>query len=276
MKKIAFVWYWEGASKTYYNWRDGLRAAIEEIDKKHLVGWYMDKTMPDIEEDHDIILLWGDSNCEAIHQLYKYRAKKGIFLTTNPTNPDNLRQFDAVFCESDVVFEEVRRLGLKGVKAFGTDTDFFKPKKTEKDIEYFYPATFSPWKKQSEIAYLGSKLLCVGTVQPDGEDELQACKDSGVRLEIGYFPAEKIKQYYNRAQHVVIPAVHGSERTVLEAMSMNILPEILHPDINKKAYSFIEEYFVEKEINPKLTPRRFVLNNYSHKHYAKTVIKSLL
>ena len=35
---------------------------------------------------------------------------------------------------------------------------------------------------------------------------------------------EIYKDYYRKSQNVIIPAIHGSERTVLEAMSMDILP----------------------------------------------------
>src|SRR3990167_10838178 len=114
-----------------------------------------------------------------------------------------------IFAESEPVYNEVRALGLPVIKAFGTDTDFFKPKKVKKTIEYFYPATFSPWKRQRDIAYLGNKLLCVGTKQPDGKLDYQECKKAGVKIEEGYFPVEKILNYYQRAKNVIIPAYHG-------------------------------------------------------------------
>ena len=33
--KIAFIWYWDRASEIKPNWRDGLRSALEIIEKKH-------------------------------------------------------------------------------------------------------------------------------------------------------------------------------------------------------------------------------------------------
>ena len=79
--------------------------------------------------------------------------------------------------------------------------NFFTPDETvKKDLEYFYPATFSPWKLQSRIAHLGPKLTCIGTVQPDGEYDLRCCQDNDVNIEIGYFPVEKIRDYYRRAK----------------------------------------------------------------------------
>ena len=178
---------------------------------------------------------------------------------------------DVVFCESQPVLKKVVDAGVNGMLAFGTDSDFYKPNPdVKKDIEYFYPSTFSPWKRQSDIAYLGNKLLCCGTIQEDGYGELEACEKTGVQRKIGYFPAEEIRDLYNRAQNVIIPAIHGSERTVLESMSMSILPEVTNAE-NIRAQSYVEEY---KKSGIK-SPREFVLKNYSHKIYAKNILKAL-
>ncbi len=268
--KIAFVWYWDQASEMIDKWRDGLRAAMEIIAKDNEVVWFLDKKVPDLKDNFDIILLWSDDNCEFIQELPKYSAKKGLCLTTNPHNPGNLLAFDAVFCESTPVLQEVRNLGIKGVKAFGTDTDFFTPKGKKKYIKYLYPATFSPWKRQSEIAYLGKDLWCIGTLQSDGEGELNACIEEGVHTIVEYMPVKRLLKYYRDAENVVIPAVHGSERTVLESMSCGIKPVVIHPLENKKANSYILE--LEES---KLSPREFVIKNYSAQKYADTIMEAL-
>lgn len=269
--KIAFIWYWGRASEIYDDWRDGLRAAMEEIGKTNQVSWFFDETAPEPRDNFDAIILWGDSNCPLIKYLDDYNCKKAICLTTNPVNADNLRAFDAVYCESDIVLQQAKNEGLKAIKAFGTDTDFFSPDASvKKDIEYFYPATFSPWKRQSELVHLRDKLTCIGTIQPDGKEEYEACKRYGVNLEIGYFPAEKIRDYYRRTEKIVIPAIHGSERTVLEAMACNILPDVVNP-VNVKTKSFIKEY----NKSDCHTPRQFILENYSHHIYAKQIMKGL-
>lgn len=260
--KIAVCWYFDKASQVFDNWRDGLRGAIEVLSKKHQISWFLDKNLPDPEDKYDFYLVWDDSNTDAIDRLPK-DAKKGICLTTDPVNFQKLRQFDVVYCESEPVYEKVRREGIRAIRAFGTDTDFFKPTDVEKDIEYFYPATFSPWKLQRDIAHLGKKLLCIGTFQPDGMDDYDPCVKNGVQVKLGYFPPEVIRDYYNRAKHVIIPAIHGSERTVLEAMSMNILPEVTNQK-NVRTMSYVEEF---KKSNC-ISPREFVIKNYSAWGYA--------
>ena len=264
---IALIWEWDKAKEIMPLWRDGLRACIEKLEKIHNVDWLLFETP---KKEYDWILAWSGSYSNFSRMKSTYNAKRGLFLTTTPDDPDNLKGFDVVFCESTPVYEAVRRLGVRAIKAFGTDAEFFTPKKVKKDIEYFYPATFSNWKLQSNIAYLGNRLTCVGTVQPDGKEELEACKKTGVNIETGYFPVEKIRDYYRRAEKVIIPAIHGSERTVLEAMSCNILPEVLEPVRNRKTYSYIKEY---KESG--LTPREFILKNYTADCYLKAVLKGI-
>ena len=292
--RICFLWFFDKAPQVYDNWRDGLRSAIELIGKKHKVNWVIGKEYP--EDVYDVILFWDDSNSAFFDKIDDYHCKKGLFLTTDPQNFDNLRKLDVVYCESQPVYDAVRAQGIHAVKAFGTDTDFFRPSNCKctchegylstnqpsgdhlgecykncngkKDIEYFYPATFSPWKRQSELAPLGDKLLCVGTVQPDGISELQKCLRTGVKVEEGYFPAEKILGYYQRSKKVLIPAIHGSERTVLESMACEIKPEVNKENV--RAYSYIKE--LEES---GLEPREFVVKNYSHKKYAEDILRGL-
>lgn len=265
--KISVIWYWDQAEEIYPKWRDGHRAAFEEVGKKHEVDLILGKKLPDYQPD--FLLFWDDSNSEMFQHLDKYNCRKGLCLTTDPHNIDNLRKLDVVFVETDPVYDAVRRNGIRTIKAFGTDTDFFYPKDVEKDIEYFYPATFSPWKKQSDIAHLGKDLVCVGTVQPDGKEEYEACKKAGVQIEEGYFPIEKIREYYWRTKKITIPAIHGSERTVLEAMACGILPEVTNPK-NVRTKSYIKEI---KESG--LEPRQFVEEYYSHKQFAEDLLRGI-
>lgn len=266
--KIAFIWNFDKASQIYDYWRDGLRAAIEEIGKEHEVDIYLGDDYKNIDEKYDNYLFWTDSNDPIIDYFQGKEGIKGLILTTSPQNIPNLKKYDVVFCESRPVYEECRMHGIRAVHAFGTDTEFFKPDDTKKDIHYFYPATFSPWKRQSAIAHIGQLLYCIGTVQADGQEELQACLDNGVHVAEGYFKAEHIRDLYKRTREVPIPAIHGSERTILESMSMDLFPTV-NPE--NKAYAIIEKF---KWTNLD-SPREFILRHYSEKQYAEKIKKGL-
>lgn len=270
MAKISFIWEWERAKEIEPNWRDGLRKAIEILGKRHEIDWYLMKA-PELKKDYDWIITWCDSNSNFSKFFTKYPAKRAICLTTHPTNYHNLQGFDVVFCETSIIYEECRMRGIHAVRAFGTDEEFFTPKSSKEDIEYFYPATFSPWKRQRDIAHLGNKLTCVGTVQPDGQEDYDACVNNAVNVEVGYFPPDKIRDYYNRAKNVIIPAVHGSERTVLESMSMNIVPTVTNEQ-NKRARSYINEY----KASGMIMPRAFIQKFYSAKKYADDMERGML
>jgi len=267
---LNFLWWWGGAEKAYPSWRDGLRAALEYIAKDHGVIYQMGEQPP--QDVGDFTLIWGDSTCPAIDLVRPFKGRKGIILTTWPHDIENLKKLDVVFCESSPIYNEVRRHGLHAVKAFGTDSNFFvADPRARKSIEIFYPATFSPWKRQEIIAPMfKNKLWCVGTLQPDGQEQLAACQRHGVHVEIGYFPVEKIRRYYQKSKRVVIPADHGSERTVLESMACGIVPEVLN--IDNRAYSYLQEYrYSECE-----SPREFIEKYYSGEKYGKTLLQYML
>lgn len=265
---IAFVWPFAKAHEIEPNWRDGLRSALDLLAKDHTVEWFVGSRVP--TEAYDAYLVWDDSNSAVLAPLKALGGKLGLFLTTDPHNIANLKLCDVVYCESQPVYDQVRRQGLRAIRAFGTDTDLFSPDPTvEKTIPYFYPATFSPWKRQSSISHLGRDLLCVGTVQPDGLVELQSCRGNNVRVELGYFPVEQVRDWYRQSHNVLIPAIHGSERTVLEAMSMDLQPRV-SPD-NAKAYSYVREY-LDSGLH---SPREFVLSRYTAKHYADQIAKGI-
>lgn len=266
--KIAFVWPWERAKEIFPNWRDGHRAVIEELAKVHQVDWYIAEDSVTVKDGYDFYLFWDDGSSLIHHNL---KGKKGLMLTSD-NNLGRISPLDwhIIYCESQPIYEKARSLGYRAIKAMGTDTDFFKPTNKAEDIDFFYPATFSPWKRQRDIACLRQSLLCVGTIQPDGEEDLNECKKNHVQIEIGYFPAEKIRDYYNRAIEVIIPAIHGSERTVLEAMSMDLYPKVINSQ-NVKAKSYIEE-FKKTSFD---SPRDFVLKYYSHYEYAKNLLKGM-
>lgn len=265
---LAFIWNFDKARQIYDYWRDGLKAAIEEIGQDNEVDVYLGEDYKNIDKQYDSYLFWTDSNDPIIDHFVSAQGTKGIILTTSPQNIQNLKKYDIVFCESKPVYEQCRMHGLRAMHAFGTDTEFFKPDSTPKSIHYFYPATFSPWKRQSAIAHLGNFLWCVGTVQPDGLQELEACVKAGVHIAEGYFKPEHIRDLYKKAREVPIPAIHGSERTILEAMSMDLFPDV-NPE--NKAYAIIEKF----KWTTLDSPREFVLKYYDHRQYAEKIKKGL-
>ena len=265
---IDLVWYFSKAHWVYPLYRDGVRAAMEEIARRgHTVRWHLGLD-PQIPTDSDFILLWDSSGSQFIKRLKDYPQRKGIILTTDlGMDVEALRPFDIVFAEAQPVVDKIRPYGIRVVKAFGTDTDFFRPTYEEKLYKAFYPATFSPWKRQNLFAdKYGRDGLCVGTVQPDGWGIYEHCIRQGTHVITGYLPAKLLKALYNMSEFVDITGWEGSGRTVLEAMSLG--KDVLVSPENHKCQSYIDEY-----TRSGLEPRDFVLKNYSEKTYADAILK---
>lgn len=267
--KIAFVWYFDKAKWVYPNWHDGLKAAMRVIEKKHEVDWYLGTDVK-IPDEYDFILNWDNSTSGFIPQMKTLRGRKGLVLTTDlGMEIEPLRNYDVIFPEAQPVYDKLVANGINAIKAFGTDTDFFQPLGNEKIYDVFYPATFSPWKRQSLFSDLyKDKGLLLGTIQPDGWDIFQHCVVNKTPIVVGYLPAEEVRILYDKSKKVHITGWEGSGRTVLEAMSMN-LPVEVTPD-NHKAFSYVKEWEASG-----LSPREFVLKNYSHKHYARDLLRGI-
>ncbi len=267
--RIALVWYFNQAHDIYPLWRDGHRAAFELLSKHYQVDWYMGTDF-NVPQGYDFYLLWDSSNSDYFSKLDELKGRKGLCLTTDwQLSVDNLRRFDVVFAEAQPVVDACKPAGVRVLKAFGTDSNFFVPNKMKQIYGAIYPATFSPWKRQDIFAeeFKGDGL-CVGTIQPDGIDIYRRCKELGTNLIIGYLPVEALKVLYDVSGEVVITGYEGSGRTVLESLSMN-KPIRVHPD-NLKGTSYIDEW---KESG--LSGRDFILENYSGEKFCEQLIKGI-
>ena len=261
------VWYWSRAKEIFPNWRDGLRTAMEILEKKYDVDWILGEIEP--EDKYDFILVWSDDEPALLQKSYSCPMGL-IYGSTFIPDVNKLRKVKVVYVENSITYELMRRDTIRAIRAFGTDTEFFSPDDTKKDIKFFFPGTFSPWKKQRDIAYLGKDLTCVGEVQHDGQVDVRACVDNKVNVILTNVPGKEVRDFYRRARKVIIPADYGSERTVLESMSMDILPEVLS-DKNDRAKTYLKEF----EESGMKSPREFIKKFYSAEQYAKQIMKGI-
>lgn len=282
---IAIVWDWNKAAWAKPLVHDGLMAALNLIGEKHQVDWFIPPDFPP-KNKYDWILPWGVSSIPFNDTIEKYKARKALLCAGHPYDILNNHKFETIFVESPGVYKELK--GHKNVVlAFGTDTDFFKPRKMKKIIDAVYPATYSPWKRQIFFAKaIGNRGLACGVLQHDGKTEYEACLSNGVYSLVGLVPTRMVATLYNIARSCVITAVHGSERTALEAMASNLplvvtndneltcsllSKECIKADPNPRA---IKEAF-EEAINKEVNTRDYILRNYSHKIYAERMLKEL-
>ena len=278
--RVAIVHPWEGAKFTEPVQWDGLHKALQIIGQKHQVDWFLAGDVPD--DTYNWIIPWGVGSIPFNYTIEKYKARKAFLCAGHPQDTANFEKFEAIFVESPAVAKQI--LHPKVVLAFGTDTDFFKPEEEEEIFDVFFPATYSPWKRQDLFAEAtkGLKALTCGVVQPDGIEIYNKCKEVGGYTMAGLVPSKLIAKLYNMSKVVCITAWHGSERTALEAMASN-RPLIITKD-NELTCSLagngycIEpnpeklRYWIEKLMDDTTDMRTHVMQRYTHQHYAQKLL----
>lgn len=291
--RIAFVWT-NGIrdKKRFEHWNDGLRAAMRIIEKKHDVTFHEpDEDLPEV----DWILFW-EAACthdsaewgEAYRKVMNSPQRKALLFAGGPIKEEWLRGFDHVFYESDCNGAELDILGIKCSKAFGVNTDIFKPKPLLNDFEVTAHGTCASWKRQWLVGEaFGSQALVFGRNQKSDPSPFERCKRAGAVV-LPEQPYEKTAMWINSGRVSVNCADEwgGGQRQTLEAMACGI-PVVVMSD-SPKNIEYIEQGGVGVISKPEVeairkaveeakalkdNPRKFVMKNYTHKHYAKALLE---
>lgn len=205
----------------------------------------------------------------------------------------NTPYFDHIFVESEVYKTKLNEAGYDNVSiAFGTNTELFKPVSGQPKLyDTLFPGTFALWKRHQLYAQAvqGLRSLAVGYIYEDHEQECwQDCLKNGVMI-MPHVSAETLRYLYAASHVVVVPSLSsgGSQRTVLEAMAMNI-PLVVtdsdkfdyarghgvwEADPTKESIRGIVDVLLDGE--PEVDTRRYVLDNWSEFNYAEALEKGL-
>lgn len=246
----------------------------------------------------DAILFWADMTRPNIRPMYdwlqNHEWKVPIAICFAGGNPlgENAPFFDHIFVESEVYKKVFEDAGYPVSIAFGTNTDLFKPiPEQPKLFDTIFPATFAAWKRHHLYAQAiegqGLKALAVGQIYDNHEQECwQECMMRGVAV-MPHTSAEVLHWLYAASKVCVVPSssAGGSQRTVLEAMAMN-LPLIV-TDSDKfdyaKGYAFEAEpnsesirSMIHAALDTEVNSRDYVVKNWSHLTYADALESKLL
>jgi len=309
--RIAFVWDWPPVLSQVSTWEDGLAAAIRELQTRHEIQVvmpgdehvikhsYFDITVvPDVSKavfgfDPDVILVWGDMTRPNTPSLVELGKPIAVCFAGGETDSYNTPLYDHIFVESQIYKEKLNAAGYNNVSiAFGTNTDLFRPIEQNKQFDTIFPATFAAWKRHDLFAHatMGLRSLAVGYIYKDHEQECwEECLKLGTTI-LPHVSAQVLKYLYATSRICVIPSMSsgGSQRTVLEAMAMN-LPLII-TDSDKYDYAhesgkvFVAEPTAESirgyidailDGEHEINTRDYVLENWSHLRYAEALEKGL-
>lgn len=303
--KIAVVHDWEPSVEQELTWRDGLCAAIRELGTRHEVKFWtcgegmvlrhpyfpihFSNDIPSEVRDFnpDVILHWADCTRPNAMPLKALGKPMALCFAGGDTMRDNTMLFDHFFVESSVYKARFESMGKSVSIAFGTNTDLFQPTKSARYFDAIFPATFALWKRHKLFADAvhGLRTVAVGYQYQDHEQECwQICRDAGVLI-LPHISAEALRTLYAASKCVVITSNHqgGSQRTVLEAMAMNI-PVIVMNDSDKTT-EYVREgggWIVDPEPSEirraidslsgvPIKTRDYVLSKWSHIKYAEAL-----
>lgn len=301
--RLAFVHDWKVNFQQELDWQDGLSAALAELRKRghtvqlfvcgdqvgsipnplHDITVSLSMTDSVAEFNPDVILCWADMTRDNARPLKELGKPMALCFAGGEVDSYNTYLFDHVFVESLIYKQKLDDLGVSCSIAFGTNTDLFQPVEQAKVFDTIFPATFAAWKRHDlyarSVQWLNS--LAVGYMYTDHEQECwQECLRMGVTV-LPHASAEVLHRLYAASKVCVITSLSsgGSQRTVLEAMAMN-LPLVV-TDSDKFDYLTDECFRVEPEAETirgavtalldgerTIITRQHVLDNWSHIQYA--------
>lgn len=193
---------------------------------------------------------------------------------------------DIVFVESKSYVDWMKPMGVNVTRAFGTNTELFKPMPNPKVFDAFFPATGAAWKRHHLFAEaFKDKGLIAGWWQPHEPECLQVCVDNGTAVLHHQMP-ESVNYLYSMAHTVVVTSADngGSQRTVLEAMACNV-PVVAMAD-STMTTEYIRDCGIGEIVEPNVpdiqkaverlkgkpvNTRDWILENYSEYNYADAI-----
>lgn len=251
--RIAFIW--QGLSGRYGFWQDGLYAAMKLLEQEHEVR-YFDFPLEGLHGfKPDIVLYWESPVTQFSRDAHNWNTvcmlpyPKCLLFAGGPLRAMDVKDFDLVFVESRINEEDCERQGIPYKRAFGTNTQLFKPVETPKIYDAFMHATFAGWKRHELFAEaVGSKGALAGRRQEHDDNGYQR----SVKLGVTIFPeqnAEALSKLISSSWVVLNTSNFegGGQRCTLEAMACGV-PVIVMAD-SPKNREFVEDcgggYIVE-------------------------------
>lgn len=313
--RIAFLWDWDIVPEHAITWKDGIAAAIRILSTRHDLKFFAVGQQSVLHHDYfdinvlpkgdflvegikeykpDVILHWGDMTRPHAKPLASLGIPMAICFAGGSTEAENWYKFGHIFVEN----EEYRKKFLSQSDipctiAFGTNTELFKPvPNAVKSLDAFFPAVFADWKRHDLFykATQGLKTLCAGFMYPVSERYCwEAPMESGV-IVMPNISSEASRMLIAQSKCVLVTSknVGGSQRTVLEALSMNT-PVIVMSD-NLKCCEYLrdvgcEDWIVDPEpdkikekvlnIVPRETRER-IIGKWDEKTYADRIENGII
>lgn len=298
-KKIFFNWDFPVSTIDFEAWDDGLSKALRIMMIKYDVEVIPLATQDTaliyqtIEEvNPDIILCWGSLDRPSFGAIKQFNKPTALCFAGGATSHGNKANFDVIFVENQQYVDDFKKQGIDAKRAFGVNEGLFLPTITMyPHFRAIYPAAFIRWKRHKLFAEaVGETGLAVGTMLDDETSRIAInhCLEYGTMI-LPQVPYSVLPFLMSQAATVVIAADAGSQRTTLEAMSMN-KPVIVTSD-NEKNCEYVRASGVGMIVEPTAEAireavkdhkiakaengRNFIMQNYTSEMYADALWREL-
>ena len=263
----------------FWQWRDGLWAAMKLLEDEHTVTYHLDgicncKTSP------DLVMAWGGTLSRPYQHALEMNTKRILLFAGGSRDRKLFEGFDMTCFENEQHTFEAQ--GIRCMTAFGTNTKVFKPLIQPKIFDVVYPGAFGLWKRKDLFAQSvkGLKAFTFGNIQYHEPECLQVCIDHNIAVSAD-LPQEVVPYFMAMSRTVLVLPVPfiGGQRTVIEAMAMK-LPVIV-PNDAPLVCEFAQHGGMMVDPDPdvinnaiKMAPQvnqtgyEYVMYNLTEKHYA--------
>jgi glycosyltransferase involved in cell wall biosynthesis len=288
MAKVPIDFVWQGITERKEHWKDGLWAAMQILEKVFDVEYK--EPWDDIRDDATI-LYWeapctvNGRNAPHYNRIHELPNRKILLFAGGPIKKEWVQNFDLLAVESQVNEKECEVLGIPHKRAFGINTDIFKPIDAEKIYLTVTHGTCATWKRQDLVCRaVREDALVFGQKQSGDSKPFDICREceSDVLSEVPY---EKVNQLLNKAWVSVncADAWGGGQRATLEAMACN-LPVVVMND-SLKNIEFVRGAGIGLVVDPQPEKiysavvnlkglsggRDYVMDNWTPQHYADSL-----
>lgn len=296
--RIAFIW--NGFNGRYGQWQDGLWAAMKLIELEHDVAYFDTDQLDKLKEfNPDVVLFWEapcslrGKDAHFYRNVMELPYKKALLFAGGPVERETCTGFDLYFVESAINEREFEQLGLPWKRAFGVNTQIFKPDPYQKVYDGVLQATWAGWKRHELLGEaLGDKALCVGRLQEHDRHGYNVCVEKGVKI-LPEMSAKVVAMLINKSHTVVNPSSYwgGGQRCSVEALACGV-PVVVMSD-SPKNREFVEESGFGLVVDPNpvaireaveqlksspLDPRigyNYIHSKFTERHYADAIMEGV-
>lgn len=215
-----------------YLWRDGLFKALQVLEQDFTIQKHNIALSTDIPQG-DLVVGWGSFGSRVDLAVSRLECQKALCIAGNINPPTTALKYDVLFYET-AWYRPTIDFHPRIIKAFGVNTDIFRPVKSELLFRYIGAGCLATWKRWEKILEKKGNNIVIGDYQKDNETE-----SAGIALTLlkggcaiaNQMNPELLAYFVNASSCAFVPSTvyGGGERFVWEARACGKPVEIM-PD----------------------------------------------